>query len=97
MRVVEPVFAVKALHHVHFLVFESILVMRCLAMAVKVVESLAVRVQRVGVVFVVVQLACRWKVTVAAVAPEPKLAVKFIYVMVFVAHQHAAETKPVRL
>ena len=56
MRVVEPVFAVKALHHVHLLVFESILVMRCLAMAVKVVESLAVRVQRVGVVFVVVQL-----------------------------------------
>ena len=55
MSIVEPVFAVEALNHIHLGVVQGLLVVRCLAVAVQVEECLAVLVLLIHVVFLVVK------------------------------------------
>lgn len=69
MRIMEPILTRDALHH-KCVCSRRILSWGLFAVAVNVKERVIVNVEVVAVIFVVVELARKWRLRVAAIAPE---------------------------
>ena len=97
MIIMKPVFTVHALHHKVKLDRLVVLIASQIAVTINIEEGLVILVFGVFVVFICLKLAAEWLMGISTVTTKRSLAIELVDFMAFMTHQHAGETKTVRL